>query len=129
MMVFSLKFIRCSFLILLLALVQAPDTVKAQAVPEKATVRYSGIQNEHLVFYADVENDLKERFRFIIRDGNGNILFEERFMQQKYAKKFLLPIADLKDVTFEVTGKASLYQRQFTISTRFVEELSVEESK
>ena len=128
MKVLSLNLIRSSFLMLMLMLVLAPGSVKAQSVAEKVTVRYAGMQNEHLVFYAAVENELKERCSFIIRDGSSNILFEERFTQQKFTKKILLPVADLKDVRFEVTGKGSSYQRQFVISTRIVEEVSVEET-
>lgn len=125
----SLNLIRNCSLFLLFPLLLSAGETKAQATTENVQVRYAGMQNEYLVFYATAENEQKERCSFIIRDGNENILFEERFSQAKFAKKILLPAEDLKKIRFEITGKGSSYQRQFVISTRIVEEITVEESR
>ncbi len=128
----SLNLIRNFFLSLLLTVVFIPIEAQVQSESGKAgsvSIRYSGLQNEHLVFYVQVENSSKERFRFLIRDENNNVLFEEIFSQQLFEKKILFLKADVSQVSFEVNGRSYNYYRQFAISTRTVEEVSVRETK
>lgn len=128
MKVLSLNLIRSFFLLLFVALLFNPAGAQVKAgAPGNISVRYAGIQNEHLVFYLQVENESKERYRFLVRDENRNVLFEETFTKQGFEKKILLVKGDISNVSFEVTARHYNYTRDFAISTRTVEEVIVAE--
>ncbi len=126
----SLNLIRITFILFFSSAVSNP--VKAQAgpiKPDSVSVLYGGAQDEHLVFYVQVTNDAKEQLRFLVRDENKNVLFEENFSGPSFKKKVLLEKAELNNVRFEVVGKNYNYSRQFAISTRTIEEVTVKEAR
>ncbi|MEO7923471.1 MAG: hypothetical protein ABIR30_07325 [Chitinophagaceae bacterium] len=129
-MTIPLNLIRIFFLSFLISLAMKPAMAQTLATrePGNTSFRYGGMQKEHLVFYVHVENDSRERLRFLIRDENNNVLFEENFTSEAFEKKILLEKADLSKVSFEISGRNYNYSRQFSISTRTVEEVTVSEN-
>lgn len=115
-------------LILLFSLgtVKAQDSLKNDV---RTSIQYSGVENDHFVFHVKVDNQLKERMNCVLTDENRNVLFEESFSAQKFEKKFLVPKENAKDLTFRINGKKYHYNRNFSIITRIIEEVTVEEIK
>ncbi|OSZ81068.1 hypothetical protein CAP36_07475 [Chitinophagaceae bacterium IBVUCB2] len=129
---FPLNLIRNFFFLLVLILSIGRFATNAQPVPnnpENVTVRYIGMELDHLVFVVLVENTTKEKLRFKISDENNNVLFEDLLRKQKFEQKFLFAKDGIKDIRFEIKGKNYSECRQFGISTRTIEEVSVKEAR
>lgn len=131
MKTFPLNLIR-KFLPLILVLFVSFGEVKAQTTlkgDDKTSIVYGGMENDYFIFYVKVENKQKEKMSCQLTDENRNVLFEETFLAQRFEKKFLLPKENVTGVTFSVNGKNYNFSRNFTIITRVVEEITVEEIK
>ncbi|MBL7746690.1 MAG: hypothetical protein JNM19_04640 [Chitinophagaceae bacterium] len=131
MKTFPLNLIR-KFLPFILVMVVSFSEVKAQATlkdDEKTSVIYGGMENEYLIFYVKVDNRQKEKLSCQLLDENKNILFEEIFSAQRFDKKFLVSRENVNDVTFSINGKNYNFSRNFSILTRTIEEITVEEIK
>lgn len=131
MKTFPLNLIR-KFLPFILVLVVSFSEVKGQATvkgDEKTSIVYGGMENDYLIFYVKVENRLREKMNCQLMDENKNVLFDETFSAQRFDKKFLVPRENVNDVTFYINGKNYNFSRNFSILTRIIEEITVEEIK
>ncbi|MEQ1675343.1 MAG: hypothetical protein ABL876_01500 [Chitinophagaceae bacterium] len=106
--------------------VHAQDSLKTD---DRSSIQYSGVENDHFVFYVKVDNLQKEKMNCVLTDENRNVLFEESFSAQKFEKKFLVPKENVKDLTFRINGKKYHYNRNFSFITRIIEEVTVKEIK
>jgi hypothetical protein len=94
----------------------------------KLDLKYVGIINEGLEFDVKYNNTSGKYFSFVIKDENGDILFEQMYNNKQFFKKVQLPqVGDVKFLTFTiVSDKNKLVQRKdIKITTNIVEDVLV----
>ena len=86
------------------------------------------IDGEGLEFDVKYNNVSGKYFSFVIKDENGEVLFEQSYNNKQFYKKVQLPqIADVKSLTFSiVSDKNKLVQsKEVKITTNTVEDVLV----
>lgn len=118
--------------ILVLALVvnTVPSSLMAQdnETPKPAAaIKYLGNNNDQLLFQVDFENKEEESFTLIIKDEEGNTLFNGRFRDKSFTKKFMFDRSEMGASRLEFTiGTGKGKQTQvFQVATRVVEDVVV----
>jgi hypothetical protein len=119
-----------SKLTLVIALGATFMSVHAQSVippvDKTADIRYLGATGENLLFNVTYENPNGSKFSVIVLDQDGTPLFQEVYSEKKFDKRFRLPKAENRKVTFIVRDfKDADLKQSFEIDTRITEELEV----
>jgi hypothetical protein len=94
---------------------------------KNAVINHIGSSNGMLLFEVKVNNTLGEKFRVIVKDVDGAILFQDSYADKNFTKKFMIPKPDSDKLVFVVRGPSGLKSESFEInsSTRIVEEIVV----
>lgn len=114
------------FLFLLLStlpLVAAADTTTAK-MNVAANISYLGVLNtDELLFQVKFENSAKGQCYFSIKDQDGFILYEQRFMQENFTKKFLIQMESITtaNLTFTFSNESGRSAQTFKVDTRLNE--------
>src|SRR3712207_5836527 len=76
-------------LVIALVVNAVPTSLKAQDNPKpSAAVKYLGNTEDQLLFQIDLENKESENVIIIIKDDEGNTLFNGKFREKTLTKKF-----------------------------------------
>ncbi len=95
-----------SLLIAAIALLSiAPASGLHAAVPQNASVKYLGVQDDKVLFTVAFENPDGKKVTVSVLDENGNALFQDVFTDRKFDKKFKLPKTE--------TGKSHFCRAHF----------------
>lgn len=106
--------------------VSAKTETAAANVPD-AQIDHLGISNGMLIFQVKVNNVDGKKFRVIVKDDDGTILFQDSYNDRNFAKKFVIPRPDSDRLVFIVKSSEGDKSESFEInsSTRIVEDVVV----
>src|SRR4051794_26276783 len=111
----------------------APATSKNGKSDKSAQnyIQYVGTTDENIVFNVKYDNADAAKFDLIIKNENGDIVYQQTFNDKNFDKKVML-VKEPGDarLTFIIKG-ADTYKQSFDISTvtRTVEDIVVKKSK
>jgi len=94
----------------------------------KLEVKYLGSQNDNLIFDVHYNNLKGTSFAFVVKDEDGDVLFEKEYNNKQFHKKVeLARIDDLKKLSFSIVsyGDNLVQTKDIMIKTRFVEDVLV----
>jgi|GEM_PF-796352 len=99
------------------ALAQPQD--KIRTAPPAVAINYIGMINNQPVFQIEFENKNDEVLNLSIRDEQGNVLFNERFRDKKFSKKFQFDKTGIDNMklTFTLAGEKEKQSQSFEINT------------
>ena len=100
---------------------------KASLTEEKVSIKYVGTQNGQVVFHVEFQNPTSEKFSLIIRNDNGDVVFNQQFNDSHFSKNVFIDNAD-SDIqpTFVIRGNDnSEIVRQFRVSRTVTEQTTV----
>jgi hypothetical protein len=111
----------------------AVSTVRAQSggvttKEEPVTVKYLGAQDDMVVFNVSCPNPSGNRFSLIVKDQDGNPLYQGTFAEKAFYKQFRLSKADRSRITFLVrTNREADVIKSFEINvnSRFVADVDI----
>ncbi|MFC4233198.1 hypothetical protein ACFOW1_14955 [Parasediminibacterium paludis] len=105
-----------------------PNTVLDSASAPKLDLKYVGNTTDGLEFDVRYNNISGKYFYFVIKDGNGVVLFEQSYKNKVFYKKVQLPeVGDIKALSFTILNdKDEIVQtKEVKITTNFVEDVFV----
>ena len=115
-------------LILTVATTQAQTITSGAGQGESATVKYLGTQDDMIVFNVSYANPEGSKFQLIVKDQDGNQLYQNIFNEKTFYKQFRLPRADKDRIVFVIhNGKEADVVKTFevNVNSRFVQEVAV----
>jgi hypothetical protein len=89
-------------------------------------VEYAGVNGSNLSFVISWTN-LQGATELMIKDKTGSVIYRDEFSETRFKKRFLLPKDENDMYTFIITNGKTKITRKFTVSTSFVEEITVNE--
>ena len=104
------------------------DTHSDSAKQNKFEVKYLGSNSGNLDFDVRYTNIKGSNFFFVIKDENGEVLFEKDYSNKTFHKKIeLAKVDDINKLTFLITSdrEATLFSKDVTIKTKYVEDVLV----
>jgi len=122
------KLILGSCLILMAVTVQAQAISSGTGQGEGATIKYLGTQDDLIMFNVSYANPEGSKFQVIVKDQDGNQLYQNIFNEKTFYKQFRLPKADKDRVVFVIrNGKEADVVKTFevNVNSRFVQEIAV----
>ena len=97
--------------------------------PSGVVIRYIGSINNQPVFQIEFENQNAEAYNVSIKDEVGNTLYNEKFKDKKFSKKFQFERSTTDDMklTFTLSGQKQRLTQVFEVNTsvRTVEDVVV----
>lgn len=104
------------------------DTHVDSSAANKLDLKYVGNTNEGLEFDVKYTNLSGKYFSFVVKDENGEVLFEQSYNTKQFYKKVQLPqIGDVRSLTFSILNEKNrlVQAKEVKISTSFVEDVLV----
>ncbi len=98
------------------------------SIANKLDLKYLGNSTEGLEFDVKYSNVSGKYFSFVIKDENGETLFEQSYNTKLFYKKVQLPqVGDVKSLTFSIVNDRNklVQTKEVKITTRFVEDVLV----
>lgn len=85
----------------------------------KPSIEYVGKVNDQLVFQVDYDNPTNEVVNLLIKDQDGNVLYNDRFKEKKLTKKFRVNTAEYGDarLTFVISTEKERSSQVFQVNT------------
>ena len=80
---------------------QAQDTTNPLAT--EVVIKYLGAITDQPVFQIDFDNKEGENFVLSLKDEYGNVVYNEKFKDKKFSKRFQLDRSDLDNVKLTMT--------------------------
>lgn len=111
-----------------IALKTSENIVLDSSSAYKLDLVYVGNSTEGLEFDVRYNNLSGNYFSFVIKDGNGDVLFEQSYNNKAFYKKVQLPeVGELKALTFTILNdKNKIVQtKEVKISTNLVQDVLV----
>lgn len=95
-------------------------------VPD-AQISHLGASNGMLTFEVKVNNITGERFRVLVKDVDGTVLFQGAYDDKNFSKRFVIPKPESNKLIFVVRNSEGNKSQSFEInsSTRVVEDIEV----
>ena len=100
------------------------DTVKNS----KLEVKYVGVSSDNLSFDIHFANPKGTNFEFVVKDENGDVIFEKAYNSKQFHKTVeLSKNDDIRNLSFNIYSEnGSLVQsKEIVINTKFVEDVFV----
>ena len=100
------------------------DSVKTS----KLDVKYLGSASNNFEFDVHYNNSKGNSFLFVIKDENGDVIYEKIYTNKQFHKKVeLVKADDIKNLSFNIyTDKGNLVQsKEVVIDTKYVEDVLV----
>jgi len=94
----------------------------------KLEVKYLGNHNDNLEFDVHYNNLKGGSFDFVVKDEDGDVLFEKEYNSKQFHKKVqLYKIEDLKKLSFSIVSDNDnvVQTKEILIKTQFVEDVLV----
>lgn len=98
---------------------------------KKAEIKYVGSAADNLFFNVKYNNESGSSFKVFVLDENGETLFQERYTDKVFDKKFMFPgNPDISKLTFLVQTDKGSYKEIFDVkvTTRMVAEVNVKKN-
>jgi len=94
----------------------------------KLEVKYLGSHNDNLEFDVHYNNLKGNSFAFVVKDEDGEVLFEKEYSNKQFHKKVqLAKFDDLRKLSFSILSENDnvLQTKEILIRTQFVEDVLV----
>lgn len=98
---------------------------------KKTEVKYVGTAANNLIFNVTINNESGKAFKVFVLDENGETLFQERYSEKLFDKKFVFPgTQDVNKLTFLIQSDKGTFKEIFDVkvSTHEVAEVSVKKN-
>ena len=98
------------------------------AIASKLDLKYVGITSKGLELDVKYNNISGNYFKFIIKDENNEVLFEQSYNNKQFFKKVQLPqVGDVKYLTFTIVSDRNklVQSKNVKITTNIVEDVLV----
>ncbi len=95
---------------------------------KKIEVKYVGIEKDNLFFKVKFNNESGKSFKIFILDEFGEIIFQDKFSDKLFDKKFIFPeTLDVNKLTFLIQTDKGTYKEIFNVKVNMhtVAEVSV----
>jgi hypothetical protein len=98
-----------------------------ESEPNAPVVSHIGTTSDMIVFSVKVPNVKGTRFSIVIKDAEGNTLFNSTYNEKNFSKKFQLPKLENDKYTFLIKNATGNASQTFEVDShvRFVEEVVV----
>jgi hypothetical protein len=111
-------------------------TAKLQAAPiiekiinpteQQVTVKYVGATDNNLIFHLEFDNKTGEKFYLIVKNENGDIVYQNSFNDVHFEKNIRLPKQDYEmQPTFIIRTATEQIERKFSVENKVSEKLVV----
>jgi hypothetical protein len=103
-----------------------------QTDSSQSTVQYVGTTEKGILFNVKFNNESGAKFNLIIKDENGDFLFNQQYNDKNFNKNIVLvKDADDAKLTFFIEGREMNLKESFTITTsaRVIEDVTVTKAK
>lgn len=112
-----IRFALASLLLATVAPVMAQDGIRS--TPPAVSINYIGTVDNQPIFQIEFDNKNEELFNLSIKDDQGIVLFNEKFKDKKFSKKFQLekPTEDNVKLTFTIAADKEKQSQSFEINT------------
>ena len=104
------------------------DTHSDSSKVNKLEVKYLGISSGNFDFDVRYNNVKGSNFFFVIKDENGEVLFEKDYSNKMFHKKVeLAKVDDINKLTFSITSDkdVTIFSKDVVIKTKYVEDVLV----
>jgi hypothetical protein len=94
---------------------------------KKAEIKFVGSSSDNLFFNVKYTNETGSTFKVFVLDENGETLFQERYTDKVFDKKFMFPgNPDISKLTFLVQTEKGSYKEIFDVkvTTKMVAEVT-----
>ena len=103
------------------------DNKKASLTEEQVSIKYVGTTNNQVVFHVDFENATGEKFSLIVRNDNGDVVYQQSFNDTRFSRNVIIDNggSDIQP-TFVIrsNGKPEIV-RQFRVEKTVTENTTV----
>lgn len=105
------------FLFLFVPALQAQERIKS--LNTAVAIKYIGMVDDNPLFQIEFDNKNTETYHVSIKDEEGNILYNEKFRDLKYSRKFKFERHDGQEMklTFVLSGEKESQTQVFEVST------------
>lgn len=105
------------FLFLFVPALQAQERIKS--LNTAVAIKYIGMVDDNPLFQIEFDNKNTETYHVSIKDEEGNILYNEKFRDLKYSRKFKFERHDGQEMklTFVLAGEKESQTQVFEVST------------
>ena len=94
----------------------AQNQPASTAVEAGNTIKFTGAEGEMLVFEVELHKLPLKGSILNILDDQGNSLFEERIYAADHIRRYKIARADMRQISFKVSGKTFLFSKSFAIN-------------
>jgi hypothetical protein len=99
---------------------------KASINEEQVSVKYVGTENNHVVFQVQFQNPTGEKFAMIIKNDNGDVVYQQQFSGTHFAKSVYFENTDGEiEPTFIIRNANNEVVRQFHVVKTITENTTV----
>lgn len=99
------------------------NSKKTSLTEDQVSVKYQGTKDNSLVFKVEFTNPTAEKFSLIIKDDNGDVVYNQQFTDANFSKTVLFQNADteIHPVFIIRSANGSDIVRQFAVSKTLTE--------
>lgn len=99
---------------------------KTRLSGDQVSVQYTGVKDNSYAFAVQFDNTEAQKFTLIVKNDEGEVVYQEQFSDLHFAKTILLP-KDLGEIhpTFIIRSGNQQVEHSFTANTKVVENIVV----
>ena len=100
----------------------------AQSGDTTATIKYLGTQDEMILFNVSYANADGSRVQLLVKDEQGNLLYQSSFTDKAYNKQYWFPKSDNNRLVFIIRdGREADILKTFevNVSSRYIHDVAV----
>jgi len=102
-----------------------PNSYPVSSEGSKGDIRFVDSRDGWLVFELDLKNLPAKGSRLLIKDEEGNVIFEEIIRTETYNVRYKIERNELSRIDFEVSNKRILMNKTFSINSHMEERIEV----
>lgn len=93
---------------------------------DQVSVEYAGTKNNNFAFNVQFENTLAQKFQLIIKNDEGDVVYQEQYNDVHFAKTILLPkdLGEIHPTIIIRTGNQQV-EHSFVANTKLTESVVV----
>lgn len=93
---------------------------------EQVSVQYAGTRNNNFAFSVQFENATGQKFQLIVKNDDGDVVYQEQYNDVHFAKTILLPkdLGEIHPTIIIRTGNQQV-EHSFVANTKFTENIVV----
>jgi len=109
------------------AIAQARTVAVVEPAAGTVSVKHIGNPDGTVVFQVQYDNQAGNKFTLIIKDNDGNVIYQDTYSDKKFDKKFQLPQGETDKLQFIIKGPKNNTIQTFEVKThsRMIEEVVV----